>query len=87
MQEACLEKDSIQFSWWNADIKDKIGLWAPDIHYSNGKYQVYYSVSAWMNFNSSIGLTTNTTLDPKDPAYKWVDEGKIIDFKKWWRRR
>jgi arabinan endo-1,5-alpha-L-arabinosidase len=74
-------RDSIKFSWWNDDIKDKTGLWAPDIHFSNGKYQVYYSVSAWMNFNSSIGLTTNTTLDPQDPAYKWLDEGKIIDFK------
>jgi len=74
-------KDSIRFSWWNDDIKDKIGLWAPDIHYSNGKFQLYYSVSAWMNFNSSIGLATNTTLDPKDPAYKWVDEGRVISFK------
>jgi len=74
-------KDSIRFSWWNDDIKDKIGLWAPDIHYSNGKYQLYYSVSAWMNFNSSIGLATNTTLDPTDPAYKWVDEGRVISFK------
>jgi arabinan endo-1,5-alpha-L-arabinosidase len=74
-------RDSIKFAWWNNDIKDKIGLWAPDIHYSNGKYQLYYSVSAWMNFNSSIGLATNTTLDPKDPAYKWVDEGQIISFK------
>ncbi|MEO5637034.1 MAG: arabinan endo-1,5-alpha-L-arabinosidase [Chitinophagaceae bacterium] len=74
-------RDSIKFSWWNNDIKDKIGLWAPDIHYSNGKYQLYYSVSAWMNFNSSIGLTTNTTLNPADPAYKWTDEGKVIDFR------
>ena len=74
-------RDSIKFSWWHDDIKEKIGLWAPDIHYSNGKYQLYYSVSAWMNFNSSVGLATNTTLDPKDPAYKWVDQGQVISFK------
>jgi arabinan endo-1,5-alpha-L-arabinosidase len=34
-----------------------------------------------MNFNSSIGYATNTTLDPKDPAYKWVDEGQVISYK------
>src|SRR5882762_3144076 len=74
-------RDSIKFSWWNDDIKDKIGLWAPDIHYSNGKYHLYYSVSAWMNFNSSIGYATNTTLDKNDPAYKWIDEGQVISYK------
>jgi arabinan endo-1,5-alpha-L-arabinosidase len=34
-----------------------------------------------MNFNSSIGLATNTTLNKNDPKYKWVDEGQIISFK------
>lgn len=70
-----------KFSWWNDDIKDRVGLWAPDIHYANGKYHLYYSVSAWMNFNSSIGYATNVTLDRNSPDYKWVDEGKVIDFK------
>ncbi|MGB3005053.1 MAG: arabinan endo-1,5-alpha-L-arabinosidase [Chitinophagaceae bacterium] len=74
-------RDSIKFDWWKEDIKEKIGLWAPDIHFSNGKYYLYYSVSAWMNFNSSIGLVTNTTLNKNDLAYKWMDEGKIISFK------
>jgi len=74
-------RDSIKFTWWKDDIKDKVGIWAPDIHYSNGKYQLYYSVSAWMNFNSSIGLASNSTLDPKDSAYKWMDEGKVIDYR------
>ncbi len=74
-------RDSIKFDWWKEDIKEKIGLWAPDIHFSNGKYYLYYSVSAWMNFNSSIGLVTNSTLNKNDPAYKWVDEGQIISFK------
>lgn len=69
-------------SWHKDDIPEQKGhLWAPDIHYRNGKYYLYYSVSAWMNFNSSIGLATNTTLDPESPDYKWVDEGKIIDFR------
>jgi arabinan endo-1,5-alpha-L-arabinosidase len=68
-------------SWWNDDIKDKIGLWAPDIHWADGKYHLYYSVSAWMNFNSSIGYATNTTLDKSNPAYKWEDRGQVIGYK------
>ena len=69
-------------AWRKTDIPEQDGsLWAPDIHFSNGKYYLYYSVSAWMNFNSSIGLATNITLDKGDPAYKWVDEGQVISFK------
>ena len=68
--------------WRKTDIPEQDGsFWAPDIHYSNGKYHLYYSVSAWMNFNSSIGYATNTTLDKNDPAYKWVDEGQVISYK------
>ncbi|MFA9389254.1 MAG: arabinan endo-1,5-alpha-L-arabinosidase [Prolixibacteraceae bacterium] len=69
-------------AWHQADIPEQKGhLWAPDIHYRNGKYHLYYSVSAWMNFNSSIGYATNVTLDQNDPKYQWVDEGKVIDFR------
>lgn len=69
-------------AWFKNDIPEQDGsLWAPDIHYANGKYHLYYSVSAWMNFNSSIGYATNTTLDPGDPAYKWVDHGQVISFR------
>ncbi|MBC7874522.1 MAG: arabinan endo-1,5-alpha-L-arabinosidase [Ferruginibacter sp.] len=75
--------DSLTLPGWRKnDIPEQDGsLWAPDIHYSNGKYHLYYSVSAWMNFNSSIGYASNTTLDKKNPAYKWVDEGQVISFK------
>jgi arabinan endo-1,5-alpha-L-arabinosidase len=74
------DKDA-RFSWWNDDIPGKVGLWAPDIHYANGKYHLYYSVSAWMNFNSSVGYATNVTLDRTNPNYKWIDQGKVIDYK------
>lgn len=68
--------------WWKEDIPEQNGhLWAPDIHYRDGKYHLYYSVSAWMNFNSSIGYATNVTLDRNDPNYKWVDHGKVISYK------
>ncbi|HRZ98682.1 MAG TPA: arabinan endo-1,5-alpha-L-arabinosidase [Paludibacter sp.] len=69
-------------AWWKTDIPEQDGhIWAPDIHYRDGKYHLYYSVSAWMNFNSSIGYATNKTLNPNDKNYKWEDHGKVIDFR------
>jgi arabinan endo-1,5-alpha-L-arabinosidase len=69
-------------AWWKNDIPNQDGhLWAPDIHYRDGKYHLYYSVSAWMNFNSSIGYAVNTTLNSNDKNYKWIDEGMIINYK------
>jgi arabinan endo-1,5-alpha-L-arabinosidase len=69
-------------AWFTKDIPEQKGhLWAPDIHFRDGKYHLYYSVSAWMNFNSSIGYATNTTLNRRDPAYKWIDYGQVISFK------
>ena len=59
-----------------ADFKNHI--WAPDISFHNNTYYLYYSVSAFAKNTSAIGVTTNTTLDPKDPAYKWVDQGIVI---------
>ena len=53
-------------------------IWAPDISWYNGQYYLYYSVSAFGKNTSCIGLATNKTLDPHDPNFKWVDQGKII---------
>lgn len=73
---------SVMPAWFTKDIPEQKGhLWAPDIHYRDGRYHLYYSVSAWMNFNSSIGYATNTTLDRHDPTYKWVDHGQVISYK------
>ena len=69
-------------AWHKKDIPEQDGhLWAPDILYRDGKYHLYYSVSAWMNFDSSIGYATNTTLDPNNPDYEWKDEGQVISFR------
>lgn len=69
-------------TWHKTDIPEQDGsLWAPDIINVGGTYYLYYSVSAWMNFKSSIGLATNTTLDSTDANYKWVDRGLVIDYK------
>lgn len=53
-------------------------IWAPDISYYDGKYYLYYSVSAFGKNTSAIGLATNTTLDPLSPEYKWIDHGEVI---------
>jgi len=53
-------------------------IWAPDISFHNGKYYLFYSVSAFGKNTSCIGLATNPTLNPDDPLYEWTDQGKII---------
>lgn len=56
---------------------DGAGVWAPDIVRVDGKFYLYYAVSAWMSFQSAVAMMSNTVLDPKDPAYKWVDGGVV----------
>jgi len=53
-------------------------IWAPDISFYNGKYYLYYSVSAFGKNTSAIGLATNTTLNPADANFKWEDKGRVI---------
>ncbi|HUL53432.1 MAG TPA: arabinan endo-1,5-alpha-L-arabinosidase, partial [Opitutaceae bacterium] len=53
-------------------------IWAPDISYHDGRYYLYYAVSAFGKNTSCIGVATNTTLDPRAPNFKWEDHGKII---------
>ncbi|WP_258104655.1 arabinan endo-1,5-alpha-L-arabinosidase [Marinoscillum sp. MHG1-6] len=54
-------------------------IWAPDISYYNGKYYLYYSVSAFGKNTSAIGLVTNKTLNAYDPSYKWEDQGVVVE--------
>lgn len=53
-------------------------IWAPDISLYKGTYYLFYSVSAFGKNTSAIGVATNTTLHTNDPAYKWIDHGKVI---------
>ena len=57
-------------------------LWAPDVSYFDGLYHVYYAGSRLGSQNSVIGLATNTTLDPSDPKYAWVDRGEVLASEK-----
>lgn len=65
---------------WTATVPNFRGasLWAPDISYHDGTYYLYYSVSSFGSNNSAIGVATNRTLDPADPAFRWVDHGPVV---------
>jgi arabinan endo-1,5-alpha-L-arabinosidase len=66
-------------AWAVEAVKGYAGhTWAPDISYHNGQFYLYYSVSAFGKNTSCIGVATNTTLDPADSAFKWIDHGKVI---------
>lgn len=54
------------------------GYWAPDISFYKGVYRLYYAVSTFGKNESAIGLATNTTLNPQESAYKWVDQGMVF---------
>ena len=54
-------------------------IWAPDISFHNGQYYLYYSISSFASNRSAIGVATSKTLDPKDPEYKWMDHGIVVE--------
>jgi arabinan endo-1,5-alpha-L-arabinosidase len=53
-------------------------FWAPEVIQLNGRYLLYYVVSKWGQRTSAVGLATNPTLDPRDPAFHWTDRGIVI---------
>jgi beta-xylosidase len=53
-------------------------FWAPDVARVGDRYFLYYSVSSFGKRTSALALATNTTLDPADPAFRWVDEGIVV---------
>jgi arabinan endo-1,5-alpha-L-arabinosidase len=53
-------------------------IWAPDIQRHDGRYLLYYSVSGFGKNTSGIGVTSNATLDPRAPNYRWEDQGMVL---------
>lgn len=53
--------------------------WAPEVIFHEGRYLLYYSVSRFGVNTSAIGLASSLTLDPDDPAWRWTDQGIVIE--------
>lgn len=64
--------------WLTTAVPGVNNLWAPEIYQHKDTYYLYYAASTWGKNNSIIALATNTTLDPADPSYKWVDQGQVV---------
>ena len=66
---------------WIAEAVPKnphLNYWAPDIIKLGDRYLLYYSASTFGKMTSAIGLASNPTLDPGDPAYHWTDHGPVV---------
>ena len=64
--------------YWAREIVVGVSnFWAPEVYEHEGTYYLYYSASTFGSNTSLIGLYTNQTLDPDDPAYRWVDQGEV----------
>lgn len=66
-------------SWAQKEVPGTQFPWAPEIAFFNGKYHLYYALSTFGSQRSVLALATNTTLDPADPSYRWVDHGKVLE--------
>lgn len=64
--------------WCTKEVPTARDAWAPDISFFEGKFHLYYAVSAFGRNTSAIGLATNVTLDPASPKYKWEDQGMVV---------
>ncbi|KAF7178920.1 hypothetical protein CNMCM7691_007744 [Aspergillus felis] len=53
------------------NLDGNTNLWAPDVHYQNGTYYLYYAVSSLGSQNSAIGVATSKTME----AGSWTDHG------------
>lgn len=65
---------------WIAESVRGVGpLWAPELVEHEGTWYMYYAASTFGSNHSAIGLATNSTLDPLDPAYEWIDRGPVLE--------
>jgi len=66
-------------AWLVEAVPGVDNLWAPELYEHDGTWYLYYSASTFGKNTSLIALATNTTLDPEDPGYEWVDRGVVIE--------
>ena len=50
------------------------GYWGPDINSVDGKYVLYYSLSATLDQNSTTGVATSPTME----SGSWTDLGEVF---------
>ena len=65
-------------AWLDREVPGRKDIWAPDVHFSNGLYWMYYAVSIFGTSNSAIGLMTSPTVRKGEPGYLWQDKGMVI---------
>lgn len=53
-------------------------IWAPDIIEKDGRFYLYYSVSAFGKNTSGIGVTVTDSLDPASARFGWRDQGLVL---------
>ncbi|ARW42103.1 Arabinan endo-1,5-alpha-L-arabinosidase [Bacillus licheniformis] len=62
-------------SWWKKYVPNhEENQWAPDISYYNGRYWLYYAVSAFGSNTSAIGLASTDRIS----SGNWRDDGLVI---------
>jgi len=70
-------------------------IWAPEIHYINDKWYVYFAADDGKNSNHRLYVLENSSADPMqgewtfkgkiaDPADKWAIDGSVFKHKQQW---
>lgn len=68
-------------------------IWAPEIHFLQGKWYVYFAADDGKNDNHRLYVLENASADPfadtwvfkgkiSDPSDKWAIDGSVFEFKK-----
>ncbi len=65
--------------WAKKAVPGATNVWAPDIHFIDGLYRLYYSVSTGGSMRSVTGFATSPTLDRGASSYGWTDHGLVIE--------
>ncbi|MBD0367582.1 MAG: glycoside hydrolase family 43 protein [Flavisolibacter sp.] len=70
-------------------------IWAPEIHFINGVWYIYFAADDGRNENHRLYVIQNTSSDPMqgewifkgkiaDPSDKWAIDGSVFKFKRQW---
>ena len=67
----------LSFAWQEEEIPGG-NFVAPGVYKIGEQYCLYYAVTTEGSQESFIGMLTNTTLDPAEEGYDWVDKGIVL---------